>query len=441
MDLSVSEIVDSLKGEPLGIDLDVEVKGISTDTRTMLPGEVFFALKGEHYDGHEFVKEAIAKGAVFCVVERKITGEKEVVVEDTLKSLGDLAHYYREKKDPRVIGITGTVGKTTTKEFTYNIMKKSFKTLKTEKNYNNLIGLPLTILSMEDEDHLVVEMGSNKKGEIRRLSEISNPDIGVITEVTPVHTEFLEDVEGVFEEKASICEFVNETMVVNGDNAYLNRIEFPHVIKVGMSIDNDHVVEILEESVDGSVFRIDGTEFRINVPGMGAVIDAAISVVVGFIEGVPLMGIKEALEETIDVHHRMELVEACGVTIIDDSYNASPASMRNAVDYLSLKEGLRIAVLGEMLELGKLSAQLHLETGKYLKGKVDHLMAIGRDALYYLAGYGGGFYAEEIDEAVRVLLQWIKPGSWILVKGSRKNNLDLLVKKLKERLCSTTSTT
>ena len=441
MDLSVSEIVDAIKGEPLGVDLDVEVKGISTDTRTMLPGEVFFALKGEHYDGHEFVKEAIAKGAVFCVVERKITGEKEVVVEDTLKSLGDLAHYYREKKDPRVIGITGTVGKTTTKEFTYNIMKKSFKTLKTEKNYNNLIGLPLTILSVEDEDHLVVEMGSNKKGEIRRLSEISNPDIGVITEVTPVHTEFLEDVEGVFEEKASICEFVNETMVVNGDNAYLNRIEFPHVIKVGMSIDNDHVVEILEEGVDGSVFRLDGTEFRINVPGRGAVIDAAISVVVGFIEGVPLMGIKEALEETIDVHHRMELVEACGVTIIDDSYNASPASMRNAVDYLSLKEGLRIAVLGEMLELGKLSAQLHLETGKYLKGKVDHLMAIGRDALYYLAGYGGGFYAEEIDEAVRVLLQWIKPGSWILVKGSRKNNLDLLVKKLKERLCSTTSTT
>ena len=441
MDLSVSEIVDAIKGEPLGVDLDVEVKGISTDTRTMLPGEVFFALKGEHYDGHEFVKEAIAKGAVFCVVERKITGEKEVVVEDTLKSLGDLAHYYREKKDPRVIGITGTVGKTTTKEFTYNIMKKSFKTLKTEKNYNNLIGLPLTILSVEDEDHLVVEMGSNKKGEIRRLSEISNPDIGVITEVTPVHTEFLEDVEGVFEEKASICEFVNETMVVNGDNAYLNRIEFPHVIKVGMSIDNDHVVEILEEGVDGSVFRLDGTEFRINVPGRGAVIDAAISVVVGFIEGVPLMGIKEALEETIDVHHRMELVEACGVTIIDDSYNASPASMRNAVDYLSLKEGMKVAVLGEMLELGKLSAQLHLETGKYLKGKVDHLMAIGRDALYYLAGYGGGFYAEEIDEAVRVLLQWIKPGSWILVKGSRKNNLDLLVKKLKERLCSTTSTT
>jgi len=441
MDLSVSEIVDAIKGEPLGVDLDVEVKGISTDTRTMLPGEVFFALKGEHYDGHEFVREAIAKGAVFCVVERKITGEKEVVVEDTLKSLGDLAHYYREKKDPRVIGITGTVGKTTTKEFTYNIMKKSFKTLKTEKNYNNLIGLPLTILSVEDEDHLVVEMGSNKKGEIRRLSEISNPDIGVITEVTPVHTEFLEDVEGVFEEKASICEFVNETMVVNGDNAYLNRIEFPHVIKVGMSIDNDHVVEILEEGVDGSVFRLDGTEFRINVPGRGAVIDAAISVVVGFIEGVPLMGIKEALEETIDVHHRMELVEACGVTIIDDSYNASPASMRNAVDYLSLKEGMKVAVLGEMLELGKLSAQLHLETGKYLKGKVDHLMAIGRDALYYLAGYGGGFYAEEIDEAVRVLLQWIKPGSWILVKGSRKNNLDLLVKKLKERLCSTTSTT
>ena len=441
MDLSVSEIVDAIKGEPLGVDLDVEVKGISTDTRTMLPGEVFFALKGEHYDGHEFVREAIAKGAVFCVVERKITGEKEVVVEDTLKSLGDLAHYYREKKDPRVIGITGTVGKTTTKEFTYNIMKKSFKTLKTEKNYNNLIGLPLTILSVEDEDHLVVEMGSNKKGEIRRLSEISNPDIGVITEVTPVHTEFLEDVEGVFEEKASICEFVNETMVVNGDNAYLNRIEFPHVIKVGMSIDNDHVVEILEEGVDGSVFRLDGTEFRINVPGRGAVIDAAISVVVGFIEGVPLMGIKEALEETIDVHHRMELVEACGVTIIDDSYNASPASMRNAVDYLSLKEGMKVAVLGEMLELGKLSAQLHLETGKYLKGKVDHLMAIGRDALYYLAGYGGGFYAEEIDEAVRVLLQWIKPGSWVLVKGSRKNNLDLLVKKLKERLCSTTFTT
>ncbi len=441
MDLNVSEIVDAIKGEPLGIDLDVEVKGISTDTRTMLPGEVFFALKGEHHDGHDFVKEAIAKGAVFCVVERKITGEKEVVVENTLKSLGDLAHYYRQKKDPRVIGITGTVGKTTTKEFTYNIMKKSFKTLKTEKNYNNLIGLPLTILSMEDEDHLVVEMGSNKKGEIKRLSEISNPDIGVITEVTPVHTEFLEDVEGVFEEKASICEFVNETMVVNGDNAYLNRIEFPHVIKVGMAIDNDHVVEILEEDIDGSIFKIDGTEFRINVPGRGAVIDAAISVVVGFIEGVPLMEIKEALEETIDVHHRMELVEACGVTIIDDSYNASPASMRNAVDYLSLKEGLRIAVLGEMLELGKLSAQLHLETGKYLKGKVDHLMAIGRDALYYLAGYGGGFYAEEIDEAVRVLLQWIKPGSWILVKGSRKNNLDLLVKKLKERLCSTTSTT
>jgi len=441
MDLNVSEIVESIKGRPFGIDFDVEVKGISTDTRTMLPGEVFFALKGEHHDGHDFVKEAIAKGAVFCVVERKITGENEVLVEDTLKSLGDLAHYYRRKKDPRVIGITGTVGKTTTKEFTYNIMKKSFKTLKTEKNYNNLIGLPLTILSMEDEDHLVVELGSNRKGEIRRLSEISNPDIGVITEVTPVHTEFLENVEGVFKEKASICGYVNETMVVNGDNAYLTRIEFPHVVKVGMAIDNDHVVEILEEGVDGSVFRIDGTEFRINVPGRGAVIDAAISVVVGFIEGVPPLKIKEALEETIDVHHRMELVDACGVTIIDDSYNASPASMRNAIDYLSLKEGLRVAVLGEMLELGKLSAQLHLETGKYLKGKVDHLLAIGREALYYLAGYGGGFYAEEIDEAVRVLLQWIKPGSWILVKGSRKNNLDLLVKKLKEKLCSTTFTT
>uniref|UniRef100_A0A7C4YBM9 UDP-N-acetylmuramoyl-tripeptide--D-alanyl-D-alanine ligase n=1 Tax=candidate division WOR-3 bacterium TaxID=2052148 RepID=A0A7C4YBM9_UNCW3 len=415
-----------------------KITGISTDTRKIKKGEVFIALKGENFDGHNFVEEAFKKGASYAIVEREIKGLNEIIVNDTLYALGEIAKNYRSKKDIRMIVITGTVGKTTTKEFIYNILKMKFNTAKNEKNYNNLIGVPMELLKIKDEKFGVFEIGTSSPGEIRRLSQITLPDVGIITEITPVHLEFFKNIKNIFIEKSSMIEYVKDKIIINGDNVYLKEIDSSKVIKVGFDKENDFVINIIRAN-DNVIFKINNEEFEIKNKGRGMVLSASFAIVTSILENIDTETIRKGLDEELDVEHRMKIIRIGNLNVIDDTYNASPASVKNAIEFLSTKKH-RIAVLGDMLELGEKSKHYHYLIGEFLKDKIDVLICIGENSVYYKKGFGKGYYVKDIEEALKIIIENAKEDSWILVKGSRKLKLEDLIEKMRGKICYTIST-
>lgn len=415
-----------------------KITGVSTDTRTIKKGEIFIALKGENFDGHNFVKEAFEKGASYAVVEKKITGKNEIIVKNSLYALGEIAKNYRNSKKINMIVITGTVGKTSTKEYLYNILKKKYKTARNKKNYNNLIGVPLEILKIKDEEYGVFEIGTSRFGEIERLSQITNPNSGIITEITPVHLEFFNTIENIYIEKSSMIKYLKDKLIINGDNEYLAKIKFKNLIKVGFKEDNNYILKIKKKN-ENIIFVINNEEFEIPNLGIGSVICASLAIVAAINSNVDLNTIKEGLKEELEVEHRMKIIKIGNLNIIDDTYNASPASMKNAIDFLSTKKN-RIAVLGDMLELGNSSREYHELIGEFLRNKIEILICIGEYASYYIKGYGKGYSVNDIDSAIKIIMKNIKDETWLLIKGSRKFQLEKLIDKIKGKICYTIST-
>ena len=435
--MKLEEILKCTNGKILNAKRK-KITGISTDTRKIKKGEVFIALKGENFDGHNFVEEAFKKGASYAIVEREIKGLNEIIVNDTLYALGEIAKNYRSKKDIRMIVITGTVGKTTTKEFIYNILKMKFNTAKNEKNYNNLIGVPMELLKIKDEKFGVFEIGTSSPGEIRRLSQITLPDVGIITEITPVHLEFFKNIKNIFIEKSSMIEYVKDKIIINGDNVYLKEIDSSKVIKVGFDKENDFVINIIRAN-DNVIFKINNEEFEIKNKGRGMVLSASFAIVTSILENIDTETIRKGLDEELDVEHRMKIIRIGNLNVIDDTYNASPASVKNAIEFLSTKKH-RIAVLGDMLELGEKSKHYHYLIGEFLKDKIDVLICIGENSVYYKKGFGKGYYVKDIEEALKIIIENAKEDSWILVKGSRKLKLEDLIEKMRGKICYTIST-
>lgn len=435
--MEIDEILRWTNGK-ITDNIKAKITGIETDTRKIKEGEIFVALKGVNFDGHNFVKEAFEKKASYSIVEKKITGMNEIIVKDSLFALGEIARNYRLSKNIKIIVVTGTVGKTTTKEYLYNIFKKRYKTIKNQKNYNNLIGVPLELLKISGEEYGIFEIGTNKMGEIKRLSEITHPDIGIITEISPVHLEFLNNMENIFYEKSSLLQYLKDKLIINGDNEYLSRIKFKNIIRVGFNKNNDYRITILEKN-DNIIFKINEEEFRIKNTGIGSVICASYSIATAISEGFNIENIREGLNEELEIEHRMKIIKMGSLNIIDDTYNASPASMKNAIEFLSEKKK-RIAVLGDMLELGDSSKEYHISIGEFLKGKTDILIAIGEYASYYIEGFGKGYFANDIDSVIDILLENTKNETWVLIKGSRKLQLERIIEKMKGILCYTTYT-
>lgn len=446
---TLKEIQEMAKGEEVSSEYrDMMVEGVAKDSREDMSGKLYIPIIGENFNGHQFVKQAIMeKGAVASFWQKDQpeppTGVKLIFVEDTIEALQNLAGSYREQIGMKVVGITGSNGKTTTKDMVTSLLQTTFNVHKTAGNYNNHIGLPLTILSMEENTEVaVLEMGMSGFGEIELLSKIAKPDAAIITNIGESHMQELGSREGIAKAKLEIAAGLKPggTLIINGDEPLLgNKVHnFKcDVITFGLNAENEYVAKDVLLKGDGTHFIIEETAYMIPVLGAHNVTNALASIVVGEIFGVSEENRKKGLEKVSLTAMRNEVVEATGGwLIINDAYNASPTSMRAAIDLLSSLTGYKkkIAVLGDMLELGDQEQAFHEEVGKYLQDKnVDYVYTYGE--LGKEIAKGASFVLDPLQvkvfmdktELIHDLQELIQPNDVVIVKGSRGMKLEEVV--------------
>ena len=437
---------------------------VSIDSREIRGGEVFLALKGPSFDGHAFVAEAAARGALTAIVERpdKYPGPLNVIrVDDTLKALGDLASYARRRHDIPLVAVSGSVGKTGTKEMIAAILARSRRVLKTEGNMNNQVGLPLTLLNLEDfHEAAVVELGISEAGEMERLVEIARPDVALLTNIGSSHLETLGTPEGVGRAKAPLFTKSGPgcTRVVNLDDPRVVKIEaeaaaaagtggatsvtYGTVIGADVVVKNHNVLDGLK-GVDAA-YEVNGTpvEVRFSSPALSNVINGAGAIAAVVALNAPPTDIstdvRDGLGSFKGLAGRMEILDAADFMLIDDTYNANPESVGAALKTLSTATGRKVAVLGEMLELGTDSGPAHREIGALAAASgVDILVAIGRWSAEMVEGASAGLGPDAVyafDDnlaALKALGLIIKTADSVLVKGSRGAALEEVVAGLR----------
>ncbi len=398
-------------------------RGVSVDTRTIKKGEVFFALKGRR-DGHRFVGDALKKGASGVVVSKEVSpdGAFAVLVKDTLKALGDFAGGIRREKSSLFIGVTGSAGKTTTKEVLKRILSHFYPTYSSPGNYNNLIGLPLSVLEMEDERFGIFEMGISLPGEMEALASILRPDISFITSVGPSHIEGLGSQEAVLKEKLKLVEFTRDAVFLEEGIPYEGK-----AFRYGRSGVMGNPLEDLRFFFGGSTFRFMGKRFRVNLPGYGGLCAALSGIALALYMGLPLDVVKDAVESVFPLPGRGRRIETGGIIIIDDTYNSNPLSLEASLKDLALYPGRKVAVIGDMLELGDKEKILHEGVGKLLKEiGIDKVFLFGRRARWV----GDYPWTEDMDELIKMVKKELKKGDAVLVKGSRGMRMERLVEAL-----------
>ena len=417
------EIARAMGGTMCSVRAEL-ARGVSIDSRDTRPGHLFYALKGQHTDGHNFVADALERGAAAVVVERVTSGFNEIRVSDTLFALGEFARYYRKNYMVKVIGITGTNGKTTVKNLVAAMLGSGANVLYTKKNYNSLIGLPLTVLNLcGEEDYMVLEMGTSAPGEIKRLCDIARPDVGVITNIGPGHLDGLESIDGVRKEKYSLIDALPpDGPAVVGEGV----TEIPSKTVRRFSMDMLESVNLTEH---GSYFSYHGSDYFTRLLGAGNVYNCLAALCVTELLGVDHATQKSALAVIRPEPGRLEPIRVGKLLILNDTYNANPASMRTAIDFLGILGRRRIAVLGDMLELGKEADRLHEEVGSYARSSVDLLMTYGRQSEYY-----GGRHYTEGNELLKSLRENISGDEVILFKASRALRFERFVEELSRLL-------
>ncbi|HIT72406.1 MAG TPA: UDP-N-acetylmuramoyl-tripeptide--D-alanyl-D-alanine ligase [Candidatus Fimicola cottocaccae] len=430
---------------------DVVIENITTDTRKISEGDLFIPLKGENFDGHKFIEQAFEKGALCCLSAENTESEKAVIyVSDTRKALRDLAEYYISLFDIPVVGITGSVGKTTTKDMIASVLMQKYNVLKTEGNFNNEIGLPLTVFKItEDTQVAVLEMGMNSFGEIHNLSKIAKPDIAVITNVGVSHIENLGSREGILKAKCEIFDFMkdNGTAVLNIDNDMLQTLEGKtkfntlwYGVENKKDIYADNIVKNGVESISCDIHMKDENfSVYIPVPGEHMVLNAMAAALVGNKLGLTVAEIKRGIEEFVPTKMRMAVIKTeKGTTIINDVYNANPVSMKAGIDVLSGGEGEKICILGDMFELGQFAKEMHYDTGVYAaQKKIDKIICIGEISKSMYEGAlslgGNAFYFETQDEFIeKGIEELVSEGATVLVKASRGMHFEKTAEKIQE---------
>ena len=462
MILTIEEVLGATGGRLLQGSENV-FQGISTDSRAIAPGELFIALRGSRFDGHHYALEALEKKAGGVLIEEDKVGDIRwngyrsravIAVEDTLAALGDIARSWRRKYNTPVVALTGSNGKTTTKEMIAACLETTFPILKTKGNLNNLIGVPLTLLTLTERERVVVlEMGMNVPGEIRRLTEITEPDVGLITNIQTVHLEGMGSLERLKEEKGELYRRMRRdgTILVNQDDARVVDLasDYPGQ-KITLGI--EHPADVMAKEVrlngaEGTSFTLilEGEVVEIHLPLLGRhfIPNVLSAMAVACLFGVEVKEAKKALENFQPFPMRMEVVPLKGgKTVINDAYNANPYSMEFALETLvEVKgKGRTIAVLGDMLELGNFTKEAHQRIGqKVSQLSIDFLLAMGEEAPVVVESairYGFPMerarVVESHSEALSILRQIIQNGDWILVKGSRRMAMEKIVEGLRE---------
>ncbi|OGC08023.1 hypothetical protein A2230_06210 [candidate division WOR-1 bacterium RIFOXYA2_FULL_36_21] len=421
---SIEEILKAANGKLLNGNLNQKINSISTDTREIKKGDAFLALKGPKFDGHNFLDKAIKKGAAALIVSKSFSTKKAAVikVKNTLKAIQDIAHYHRMKFDIPVICVTGSAGKTTTKDMIASVLSQELNTLKTKENFNNEIGVPLTLLNLRSEHKAaVIEMGMQKKGEIKELAAITAPTIAVITNIGEAHLKYFKNKKEIAKTKSEIFSFLKpgNTAILPEDDKYFKYMK--KAIPKGVNI-----ITFGRNSLKNNIT----TEIRVRLPGNHNLLNALVAVKIAKLLKVNDSSIIKGLRKFKPSSKRMEIIKRRdGITIINDSYNANPLAMKAALTmFASYKAKTRIALLGDMLELGKNSKKLHLDIGKLAKKlKIDLLITIGKESKYIK----GNYHFTSNKKVIEFLRTTLKKGVVLLVKGSRGMKLDYVVDALR----------
>ena len=458
---TVRDILSAVKGKLLSGNPEEILTGVSTDTRKIKNGELFLAIKGEKFDGHSFILDAVAKGAGGVLVQEggitnanfKLPDISFISVSDSIRALGDIGNFHRSRFNIPVIGITGSNGKTTTKEMAAAILNKKFNALKNFGTENNNIGVPLTLMRLNGEHNIaVLEMGTNHLGEIRRLSEIARPTIAVITNIGPSHLEYLEDTDTVLKAKAEILEHMSNDskLILNADDEYLKTIKTNlRTVWFGFNKEADFYADKINLAPDGINFRLNEKwDISLGVLGRHSVYNALAAIAAAWDFGISIDDIRDALKEFRVPNMRMEVKRIGDIKIINDAYNANPQSMKQAIEALRdmTVEGRKILITGDMLELGTFSGRFHHLVGKQAaESGFDLIVAVGKLAEHVSNGaQEAGMSQKKIKlcaltkEAREKVAKLIKKGDTILVKGSRAMRMEEIVNDLETQFKTTT---
>ena len=437
--LNLYEIAEMVEGAINGAD--IPVAGISIDSRTIKPGDLFIAIRGERFNGHNFVETAAASGAVALMVSEAVASPlAQIRVADTLQGLSELATQWCHRLKITILALTGSNGKTTTKEIIASILRRCQRVIATPGNFNNHIGVPLTVLSIrEHHDTAVVEMGANHHGDIRKLCDIAKPDIALLLNASAAHIEGFGSLDGIAEAKAEIFESLSEsgTAILNKDDAYyeywLQRIKKRHVVEFSLSSEADfcllsHQGQIVELSLAG-----DPCIFSMQLLGRHNISNALAAATASYVAGASIDDIVAGIEAVSPVPGRLVARNGInGSQLLDDSYNANPASLAAALAVLKQAPGEHWLALGTMAELGDESVNLHAQVAKQAKSMdVHRFFAVGDEARIAAENFGKeGESFDSIAALIPRLKAQLKPGVSLLVKGSRSAKMDQLVAAL-----------
>ena len=435
--MKVKDILKITNGKLICGDENIEINDFSKDTREIKDGDTYIAIKGERFDGNDFCQNAVDSGAKVCIVSKDIgaiNGVAIIKVEDTLKALQDIASYKRMQYDIPVVAVTGSVGKTSTKDLIASVVSEGYKTLKTKGNYNNEIGLPLTVLSLKDEEAMVVEMGMNHFGEIRKLTNIAKPTVAVITNIGTAHIGNLGSRENILKAKLEILEGLKgNTVIINNDNDLLHKWALENkdkynIITYGITNESDYMAKNIKSFEDKSEFTvssktdINNKKILVPVGGEHFILNSLCGVAVGEYLKVPTEKIIRGIAKLELTKKRMEILKSkSGATVINDTYNANYDSMKAAIAYLKAIENKRkIAILGDMLELGDYSKELHEKVGVEVDSKIDILITIGKEAKYIAEKSKAKqiIKCDSIEEAIEKIKEIETKDDAILLKAS-----------------------
>lgn len=455
--ITVGELLQAVGGTLLGAgaDLQATVSCVDTDSRNIHKGSLFLPLVGDRFDGHAYITSALEQGAAGCLTAREREtyqpGKFYIKVGNTQKALRDLAAWYKNRFAIPCVGVTGSVGKTTAKDMIASVLSVKYKVLKTEGNYNNNIGLPLTLLRLDSSHQIaVLEMGMDRFGEIDYLGELVQPEVGVITNIGDAHIERLGSRENILKAKCELLPHIKKDglLILNGDDALLSTLRGNtpvHTVFCGTGEQMDYTATVLGQDSMGHItchIQTPDMVQQVQIPALGAHMVYPTLIAAAVAERFGLTGeeIAKGIRRFVPTRMRMNLVQrAENITILDDTYNANPQSMRAAIHVLAdTSSQWKVAILGDMFELGSYAPALHREVGDYVgKQHIDCLIAVGELASNIAEGARNAgvqqiYHCKDKEEAKKVLPQVVQADSTLLVKASRGMKMEELVAELME---------
>lgn len=446
MRINLSKVYELFQNTFYGVH-DTLVTGVSIDTRTIKENDLFFAIKGDNFDGHDFITTALSCKAAAIVCSREIKSEdinnsNIIYVKDTIEALQSFAKFYRNSFDIPFVVVTGSNGKTTTKEYLNAVISTKYKTCYTKGNLNNQTGVPLTIFTLDETTKAaIVEIGMNNVGEIDQLSSIVKPTIGVITNIGTSHIGRLGSIDNIFKAKTELLKHIeNGYLVVNADDQLLDTLKSSDkysIIKTGIHSENlDYAAKDLVLHTDNTYsFTFQNLSVKLSIPGIHNVYNALLALAVADLLAVDLKNAIDSVGSYKNQNMRTQVIDINGFVIINDAYNANYDSMKASLEVLSKYKNRRVAILGDMLELGEYEEQLHEKTGAYVAlKKIDILIAIGKNAHSYSNGAIKAGMAQDkiyvfddISQAKKTIRAIIFKGDTILLKGSRGSAMEKMM--------------